>query len=370
MYLTQEEINQLLAKEDLSKNSNHAIGILTNQLKNTLEKHYQEKVNIEYGNPIVTLHDNYYALNYAPDEITLGSRYTKYINKNTILRTQMSSTIPSLLRNYKKNELQNNQLWMCPGIVYRRDVRDKTHVGEPHQCDIWYLTKETKTREDLLELVGLIISLIEKNTGQKIKWRYNETNHNYTDNGIEVEIYYQQQWLEILECGLISQQLLKNHQLEDYSGLALGLGLERLVMLIKGISDIRTLYSQENAIQEQLKNLKKYKEVSKQPSIKRDLSIAVSEQMIVEELTEKLWTHIDSQLTSQIESLSLVKEYSYHDLPEIAKERLGMKVEHKNMLIRVILRDLARTLTNEEANTIYTTIYEILHEGSKGYKVN
>ena len=52
---------------------------------------------------MVTVEDNYYTLGYLKDEITLSERYTKYITENTMLRTQMSSVIPKLLRNYKKD---------------------------------------------------------------------------------------------------------------------------------------------------------------------------------------------------------------------------------------------------------------------------
>ena len=224
MYLTQEEVKKLLQKTDLTQ-TNHAIGIIVNEIKNVLSLKYNEKVNVEKGNIIVSLEDNYYALNYQQDEITLTSKYTKYLNENEILRTQMSSVIPSLLRTYKKNNLSINKLWICPGIVYRRDVRDKTHIGEPHQLDIWYINKEKHNRESLLELVSIIISVIEKYKNEKIQWRYSETSHNYTEDGIEVEINHKGQWLEILECGLISKKILLNYEITEQGGLALGLGL-------------------------------------------------------------------------------------------------------------------------------------------------
>lgn len=383
--LSQEELTRLLNKPDLSIESNHAIGLLVNKISCALQSKYQINPQIERGHPIVSLEDNYYALNYDKNEITLSSRYTKYITSDTILRTQMSSVIPSLLRHYKLNEKMDSEdkLWLCPGLVYRRDVRDKTHVGEPHQMDIWYLTKEVKTREDLLGLVESLISVIENQLNQEtkqsvkkgklkntnIQWRYNETSHNYTDNGIEVEIYHNGVWLEILECGLISKQLLINQGLDGYSGLALGLGLERLVMIMKDIKDIRTLYSDDERIKAQLTHLNKYKEVSLQPSIKRDLSVAVDQQLLIEEMTENLVSHLNELTLLQIESISLVQQYSYESLPSIARSRLGMNETQKNMLIRIVLRDLSKSLTSEEANSIYNEIYGIIHKGTIGYVI-
>ena len=365
-YLSQEEIQSLLNKEDLSENKNHCINLAVNLIKQKLETHYKIKSQIEKGSRIVTLDDNYYKLGYDKNEITLSSRYTKYLDENTILRTQMSSVIPSLLRNYKKD---GDKLYLCPGIVYRRDVKDKTHVGEPHQMDIWHLTKTKKTRTDLLELVSLIISVIESVINKKIEWRYNETSHNYTDDGIEVEIKYKGNWLEILECGLISHKLLESHQLSEYSGLALGLGLERLVMLIKDIEDIRVLLDKRESIQSQLVNLKKYKQISNQPATKRDLSIAINEDINEEELTELILNNCSVETNSIIETIKVISETSYNNLPEIAKERLGIIKGQKNVLLRIVLRDLAKTLESHEANNIYTQIYEKIHKGSAGYKI-
>jgi phenylalanyl-tRNA synthetase alpha chain len=363
---SKKEINALLAKKDYTMDSQHAIGILVNEIAHLLKEHYHIQPDIQRGNRIVSIHENYYALGYSENEATLSSVYTRYIDESTLLRTQMSSTVVSLLDNYSKNNILQDTLWMCPGIVYRRDVRDRTHVAEPHQLDIWYLQQKSCSREDLLELVSLIISVIEKHTHKKIQWRYNETQHHYTDDGIEVEIYYQNRWLEVLECGLIGKNLLRKYGLMGYSGLALGLGLERLVMLIKDIDDIRILLSEDEKILIQLKDLKKYKKISNQPIAKRDLSLAVDVNMSIEHLTEKILNSVENE---DIEEIVLISETVYADLPEIAQQRLGMKETQKNMLIRIILRNLSQSISTEKANAMYTQIYQLIHEGAIGYTI-
>ena len=368
MYLNNEEVNRLLNKKDLSENNEHCIKIVLDKIVQKLEEKYHVKPEIHKGNRIVSLDENYYILGYDDSEVTLGTRYTKYIDEKRILRTQMTSTIPSLLENYKEEE--GNKLWLCPGLVYRRDVRDKTHVGEPHQLDIWHLTKEIQNREDLLGLVSSLINIIEECKGEKIKWRYNETSHHYTEQGIEVEIYYKNNWLEILECGLISQKLLHKYNISEHSGLALGLGLERLVMIIKDIEDIRVLYSDDLNIKKQLNNLKKYKQVSNQPATKRDLSIAIDVNMTEEELTELILSHTSEELAKKIESISIISDTKYEELPPIAIERLGILPNQKNILLRIVLRDLEKTLTHEEANDMYNIIYTKIHQGKNGYLIN
>ncbi len=364
MYLNEKEIQELINRRDLTQEKNHCISLMIEKIRDKLTQKYSIQPIIEKGSKIVSTEDNYYALGYNSNEVTLGVRYTKYINEKTILRTQMTSVIPTLLKSYQND---GDKVWMCPGMVYRRDVKDKTHIGEPHQMDIWYLTKKTQTRKDLLELVEAIISTIETVQNKKIKWRHNETSHHYTDQGIEVEIYNNNQWLELLECGLISRQLLTKNNLDNYSGLALGLGLERLAMITKNIDDIRVLYSNRIEIQSQLCNLEKYKDISNQPSIKRDLSISLDENINEEDLTELILVAASKDTQSLIESIKVISETNYVDLPKIAIDRLGMKERQKNILLRITLRNLTKTITNEDANVIYMEIYEKIHKGSSGY---
>jgi len=170
--------------------------------------------------------------------------------------------------------------------------------------------------------------------------------------------------LELLECGLLSKQLLENNGLKEYSGLALGLGLERLVMIIKEIDDIRILYSQKEEIKSQMKNLNKYKKVSNQPSIKRDLSIAVNKDLNEEELTEIILNHVPQDVENIIESISIVTETSYEELPKVAIDRLGMNKSQKNILLRIVLRDLDKSLIHEEADKVHSDIYNLIHKGT------
>ena len=135
---------------------------------------------------------------------------------------------------------------------------------------------------------------------------------------------------------------------------------------MKEIEDIRVLLSQDERIKKQLSDLNKYKEISNQPSIKRDLSIAVEKEVCLEDITEKI---VSLKIKDKIESISLVNETSYDSLPKVAIDRLGILSNQKNMLIRIIIRDIAHTLSSEEANRIYEEIYQVIHEGLKGYKI-
>jgi len=367
--LAPSEIARLLSKKDLTLEKGHAVSLVLDLIKSSLKTKYSITPEVVPGPKVVSLQDNFWALGYQSHEVTLDSRYTKYVNEDTILRTQMTSGVSKLLKYEHKNA---EHLWLLPGIVYRRDVLDSTHVAEPHQLDIWHLTKGLKTREDLLGLVEVIVDIIRVAKGKKnIEWRYNETEHHYTKDGIEVEIMHQGRWVEILECGLIKPQLLEEHGIDStqWGGLALGVGLERLVMIIKEIVDIRALLSQDPRILKQMDNLDKYKPVSNHPSTKRDLSIAVPEDSILEDLTEIIYSTMKSDLLECIEEISFVSETNYDSLPQVAREKLGMQPGQKNVLIRIVVRHPAKSITSEEANQVYSFVYGLLHQNSVGYKL-
>ena len=88
---------------------------------------------------------------------------------------------------------------MCPGLLYRRDVVDRLHVGEPHQVDLWIARQRRLRRAHLLEMIAAVVETVLP--GQP--YRCNETIHPYTMNDLEVEVQSGERWIEVLECGEI-----------------------------------------------------------------------------------------------------------------------------------------------------------------------
>lgn len=364
-YLTKEELNKSLSIIDLTDKLNglHSLNIMLDVIQSKLESYYNIKTSIIRNNPIVTTSDNYDKLYYPKSDITKSSVYTRWVNEYEILRTQTTSGIPKLLNKVSEDNIEDG-LYLLPGLVYRRDVIDKTHVGEPHQLDVWRISKSKKySRKDLLDLVQIILDSILPG----VEWRYNETSHYYTKNGIEVEILKDGNWLEVLECGEILPKLLVDNGLDpnDWSGLALGLGLDRAVMIRKSISDIRYLRSSNDSIKSQMLDLNKYIEVSNYPSIKSDISIAISCDVNDELLGDKIRNTIKN--SNYIEEIKIKSETSYNDLPEHVRDRLGMKDYMKNVLVSIVLRSLNETLTKEISNELIKDLYLKIHEGNKGY---
>lgn len=145
----------------------------------------------------------------------------------------------------------------------------------------------------------------------------------------------------------------------------MGIGLDRSVMIRKSISDIRILRSKDDKISSQMSNLETYKPVSIYPAISNDISISVSKDINDELLGDKIRQLIlDSDL---IEEIKIKSETDYDKLPLHVSERLGMDDTMKNVLIKVTLRSLDRTLTKDETNELIKDLYLKIHEGERGY---
>ena len=143
----------------------------------------------------------------------------------------------------------------------------------------------------------------------------------------------------------------------------MGIGLDRMLMLRKGIEDIRALRSADPRIQAQMLDLEPYRPVSSQPPIYRDLSVAVAEEASAEELGDQVRSSL-AAASGSIESVEVLAETSYLELSLAARRRLGISPRQKNVLLRLVIRDLERTLTSAEANELRDAVYAVLHRGS------
>jgi len=308
--------------------------------------------------PIVSIAENYDLLFYPPDALARSTRYSHYVDAMHILRTHTTAVIRRLLR-----ETRSERFMVCPGLVYRRDVVDRLHVGEPHQADLWMARKGRVGRAELLHMIDTVVQSVLPGH----VYRCNETWHPYTVNGIEVEVAVGDKWVELLECGEIHPWLLNDAGLpsQDWSGLAMGIGLDRLVLLLKGMADIRLLRSRDPRIARQMADLAPYRPVSSQPATRRDMSLCVADpdmELIGDRIREIL-----GDRAHWVEDVEVKGQSAFEDTPEQARRRLGMLAGQVNLLIRMKLRSLDRSISHEEANDVYDIVYAGLHEGTAGY---
>jgi phenylalanyl-tRNA synthetase alpha chain len=185
----------------------------------------------------------------------------------------------------------------------------------------------------------------------------------YTLDGRQVDVYHDGRWVEVWECGLAHPRVLAAAGLPGRGGLALGMGLDRLLMLVKHIPDIRLLRSGDPRISGQMLDLARYQHVSSMPPITRDLCVAAPDDDNEDTLGDRVRDALGAD-TSYVEEVRVLSATAYQHLPASAIGRLGAKPGQKNLLVRVVLRDLEKTLTNQTANALRDRIYRTLHQGT------
>jgi len=357
-YLTPQALAADLALRDLSDPAQgpHAIHLVLEAILTAVHAHWSADLVIHRGERIVEVADNYDRLGYTVDATTRDARYTRYVDAHRLLRSQTSALVPPALRRIATTG-RTEVLLACPGIVYRRDTIDRLHTGTPHQLDVWRLTGgPTLEHADLHQLIEVAVGAALPGT----RWRTVPAAHPYTIGGLEIQARVAARWVEVGECGLAAPQVLRGAGLApNVSGLALGVGLDRLLMLRKGIDDIRLLRSADRRVADQLQDLEPYRAVSAQPAARRDVSVAVPAELSAEEIGDRVRDCLGPH-AHLVEEVRILSRTPAGDLPPAARERLAIRDGQVNVLLRVVLRDLTGTVTNQVANMLHDHIYAAL----------
>lgn len=370
-----EIIEKLLSIEDLTLPTENGqerniIGKVYDQIIGKLTEHGFPNMRIVRGNPIVEAKDNFDSLLFTPGNPGRSSTYTRYTDENHVLRTHTSALIPSTFKNLREEGVDHATL-VLPGLVYRRDVIDPRHLDVFHQIDVWTLQENkvhgTANRENLLELAKTVFEAACPDAEMVVY----EAKHPYTVDGIEVYARVDGKEIEVLEAGLIHPDVLKITGLDSmqYSGFALGMGVERLIMARKNLPDIRLIRSTDQRVIKQMTNMETFKSVSDQPAITRDMSYCVNKNDTEEDICEAI-RNVFGDKSDLLEQVEILERTSFDKLNPIAKERLGAQENQDNVLVRIILRHPDKTLTKKESAELYSMAYPKLHQGiTKGYEV-
>ena len=182
------------------------------------EKFNFDLLNIKESHPARQMHDTFY-IN----------------NKSMVLRTHTS---PVQVRAMLKTKPP--LAFISGGKVYRKDD-DSTHLPMFNQVEGICVDKNISFGN----LKDLIFQIIKSLFGSDIEIRFRPSYFPFTEPSAEVDILSNDgKWLEILGCGVINPIVIENCKLDSnlYSGLAFGLGVERIAMLLHGVKDIRDFY--------------------------------------------------------------------------------------------------------------------------------
>jgi phenylalanyl-tRNA synthetase alpha chain len=267
--LTPDALASELAVRDLTDppSGPHAIQRLIDDAIEPLAKLWKLPVRVHRWHPIVPVEDNYDRLGYSRDAVARDARYTRYVSETCVLRSHTSAMVPAALRRLESPA--DDVLLACAGMVYRRDAIDRMHTGTPHQLDLWRVTTSSTTDDDLTEMIDRVMAATLPNT----QWRTTPADHPYTEHGRQIDVLDPATggWVEVGECGLASPRVLRGNGHPGAYGLAMGLGLDRILLVRKAIPDIRLLRSADRRVAGQMLDLDRYQPVSSKPPVERDL---------------------------------------------------------------------------------------------------
>jgi len=195
------------------------------------------------GPEVETEYYNFEALNTPENHPARDLQDTFYIQRPVLLR---SHTSPVQIRTMK--EKQPPLQIIAVGKVYRSDY-DNTHTPMFHQMEGLMVDEDIS----LADLKGILHYLIKNLFGAR-QLRFRPSYFPFTEPSAEVDMQWNNgDWMEIGGCGMVHPKVFEgvNYDTEKYTGLAFGMGIERIAMLKYGITDIRAFYENDTRMLEQ-----------------------------------------------------------------------------------------------------------------------
>ncbi|KAI9741305.1 MAG: hypothetical protein M1834_003022 [Cirrosporium novae-zelandiae] len=392
-------------KPRLYLDSNHPICITRKLIEGQFGA--PEYKNHQIPNPVVSVHDNFDVLGFPPDHVGRSRTDTYYVNKDTVLRTHTSAHQAQHFRE------MDSDGYTLSADVYRRDAIDRSHYPVFHQMEgarlwdrnsvpqgklaeaIWKdvealpkhdikvedpnptfhpernpLQSEFHSPEEAeavaahlkRSLEGLIVQVMSKarqasieagdqasSDSQPLQVRWIEAYFPFTSPSWEIEVFWQGDWLELLGCGIVKQDLLNNSSCTSKIGWAWGIGLERIAMLLFGIPDIRLFWSQDPRFLSQFHHsrINHFRPFSKYPACPKDVAFWVKHPAkgFHENDVMEIVRDVGGDL---IEDVKLVDEFTHP------------KTGRRSLCYRIVYRSLERTLTNMEINELHERVREKL----------
>ena len=181
---------------------------------------------------------NFTALNIPENHPARAMHDTFYFPGGNLLRTHTS---PVQIRSMVEEGVPIRII--APGRVYRCDS-DQTHTPMFHQVEGLVIDKGVS----FANLKAVLHQFVENYFERKAALRFRASYFPFTEPSAEADVEWEKgKWLEILGCGMVHPNVLKNAGVdpEIYTGYAFGMGIERLAMLRYGVKDLRTFFEND-----------------------------------------------------------------------------------------------------------------------------
>jgi phenylalanyl-tRNA synthetase alpha chain len=253
--LLKEKIDVSLPGRNVEMGGLHPVTITLNRIESLFAKNGFE---VEVGPEIEDDFHNFTALNIPEHHPARAMHDTFYFDESTVLRTHTSPVQIRTMEN-KKPPLRI----IAPGRVYRCDS-DITHTPMFHQVEGLIVDKDA----NFAQLKGLLIDFLRAYFEKEdLQVRFRPSYFPFTEPSAEADIECvicggegcrvckKTGWLEVLGCGVVHPNVLNSVDVdaEEFTGLAFGMGVERLAMLRYGVNDLRLFFENDIRFLKQFK---------------------------------------------------------------------------------------------------------------------
>ena len=243
--LKNEKVDVTLPERTFYKGKIHPVSQVIDEISSIFS---EIGFSVEEGPDVENEYNNFTALNTPDNHPARDMHDTFYLDedKKFLLRTHTS---PVQVRTMLKGKPPFKII--APGRTYRSDS-DQTHAPMFHQVEGLHIDKDI----NMGHLKGCLNYFIKEFFEvDKIKMRFRPSHFPFTEPSAEVDIGYEikdgkiiigegNKWLEILGCGMVHPNVLKNVKVnpDKFQGFAFGIGIDRLAMLKYGINDLRAFF--------------------------------------------------------------------------------------------------------------------------------
>ncbi len=323
---------------------NHPLNLLSSRLKQYFSIHHRDGSPFEVHeslSPKVSVASNFDDLLVPPTHPSRSLSDTFYFDPSNCLRTHTSAHQTEFLR-------RGAEKFLILGDCYRRDEIDSTHYPIFHQMEgvrifdrrDW---SESRVVADLkLTLEGLVEHIFGP-----VEKRWNSDSFPFTDPSFELEIYFNGDWLEVLGCGVIRNEIIEKSlgdRGKEKIGWAFGVGLERLAMIRFDIPDIRLFWSTDQRFLSQFhvdRPNAKFQQFSKYPACHKDISFWINSKPGAAAFHENDFSALVREIAGDlVERVEFVSSFT--------QPSTGLE----SRLYRIHYRSLERSLTNQEIDQI------------------
>uniref|UniRef100_A0A6G1SND7 phenylalanine--tRNA ligase n=1 Tax=Aceria tosichella TaxID=561515 RepID=A0A6G1SND7_9ACAR len=365
---------------------NNPLHLVSERIRHFFKENEHQDIGYKYNEftyplPVVTAEDNFDSLLIAKDHVSRAKSDTYYVNAKHLFRSHTSAHQSHCLE-------KESKAFIVIADCFRRDEIDRTHFPVFHQCEIFKLYNHKETLGPHASIDQLYdSSKIESSTKQGVYTQeassYAEkklkdsiekfvkdffNNHDletrwvsayfpFTHPSFELEILWKNKWIEVLGCGIVRDEILKNANIRDHIGFAAGFGLERFAMLKYDIPDIRLFWTRDTGFVHQFENKSpfdtiKFKQFSSCPQCINDISFWLpNDQQEDSPYTPNDFYDLCRTIGGDlVEQVKLVDEFTHP------------KTQKKSHCYRIIYRAADRVLTKDEVNEVHKQIADTCKE--------